>query len=174
MPTDEPNRQLTITQATPAEWAVVVAILEDAQRWLRSRDIQQWIEPFDRARIEPKIAAGEFFIARLGHYPVAVVRLLRADQFFWETPLRRGRWRGAPEGKGDDGDALYIHSLAVRRDYSGRGLGHQLLEWAATEARRLGRHYLRLDCSAGNPPLCSYYEAPASPRSAPSKSPTPP
>jgi ribosomal protein S18 acetylase RimI-like enzyme len=135
---------LTFAQAKPTDWSVIAVILEDAQRWLRSRDIPQWIPPFDRDWMEPKIAAGEFFIARLGHYPVAVVRLLRADPFFW--------------GERDDGDALYIHSLAVRREYAGRGLGQQILEWVGDAARGSGRHYLRLDCAADNQSLCAYYE----------------
>jgi GNAT superfamily N-acetyltransferase len=122
----------------------ITAILEDAQRWLRSRDIPQWTHPFDREWIAPKIAAREFFIARLHERPVAVARLLLSDALFW--------------GDRDDGDGLYVHSLAVRREYSGQGVGQQFLDWAAEEARNSGRRSLRLDCDAGNHSLCAYYE----------------
>jgi GNAT superfamily N-acetyltransferase len=122
----------------------IAAILEDAQRWLRSRGIPQWTRPFDREWIAPKIAAREFFIARLHERPVAVARLLLSDPLFW--------------GDRDDGDALYVHSLAVRREYSGQGVGQQFLDWAVEEARRSGRRFLRLDCAADNRSLCAYYE----------------
>ncbi|MFL5760905.1 MAG: GNAT family N-acetyltransferase [Thermomicrobiales bacterium] len=172
MPVDEPNQHLTITQATPAEWLEIAAILEDAQRWLRSRGIPQWTRSFDRAWIEPKIVAGEFYIARLQTHSVAVARLLQSDPLFWGDSPQRGRssppgWgrvrerevvHSARGGKSDDGDALYIHSLAVLRAYAGQGIGRQFLDWVADEARRSGRRFLRLDCTAGNRSLCAYYE----------------
>jgi GNAT superfamily N-acetyltransferase len=122
----------------------ITAILEDAQRWLRSRGIPQWTRPFDREWIAPKIAAGEFIIARLDRYPVAAARLLWSDALFW--------------GERDDGAALYIHSPAVRRAYAGQGIGLRFLDWAAEQARSSGRRSLRLDCDAGNRALCAYYE----------------
>jgi GNAT superfamily N-acetyltransferase len=122
----------------------IAAILEDAQRWLQSRGISQWTRPFDREWIAPKIAAGEFIIAQLNQVPVAVARLLWSDPLFW--------------GERDDGAALYIHSLAVRRAYAGQGIGQLFLEWAAEQAQCSGRRLLRLDCDAGNHSLCAYYE----------------
>jgi GNAT superfamily N-acetyltransferase len=135
---------LTITQATPVEWPEVTAILEDVQRWLRSRGSPQWTRPFDHEWIEPKVAAGEFFIARLNARPIAVARILWSDPLFW--------------GDRDNGDALYVHSLAVLREYAGQGIGQQFLDWAAEEARKSGRCFLRLDCAADNRSLCAYYE----------------
>jgi GNAT superfamily N-acetyltransferase len=141
---DDPNQRLNITRATPAEWLEVAAILEDVQRWLRSRGSPQWTRPFDREWIEPKVATGEFFIARLNARPIAVARILLSDPLFW--------------GDRDDGEALYVHSLAVLREYAGQGIGQQFLDWAAEEALRSGRRFLRLDCAADNLPLCAYYE----------------
>jgi ribosomal protein S18 acetylase RimI-like enzyme len=66
----------------------------------------------------------------------------------WSDPLV---WRDVPE------DAGYVHSLAIRRAYAGRGLGKTLLEWAERLATA-GKRYLRLDCGAENLPLRAYYE----------------
>jgi len=55
-------------------------------------------------------------------------------------------------------DALYVHNLVVRRAWSHRGLGHQLLAWAEQQTAIAGRTFLRLDCFANNPILRKYYE----------------
>ena len=104
----------------------------------------QWATPFPDDWIDEKINAGEFHIARCQGVPVAVVRLLWADPLFWDD------W--------DQGDAGYVHTMAVHRDYAGQGLGARLLDWAAEQVRINGRRYLRLDCRADNPTLSDYYE----------------
>jgi GNAT superfamily N-acetyltransferase len=141
---DESDLDLEFVPAALDDLPEIAAILEDAQRWLRGRGIPQWTRPFDREWIAPKIVAGEFFIARLDRFPVAVARLLWSDPLFW--------------GERDDGAALYIHSLAVRREYAGQGFGQRFLDWAGEQARSSGRRSLRLDCDAGNHSLCTYYE----------------
>jgi protein-tyrosine phosphatase len=55
-------------------------------------------------------------------------------------------------------DAGYLHRLVVRRDRVGNGLGAQLIDWASGCVRAAGRARLRLDVSADNLPLSSFYE----------------
>jgi GNAT superfamily N-acetyltransferase len=83
-------------------------------------------------------------VARSDGEAVAVVRLLWTDRRFW--------------GGRDEGDAAYVHSLAVRRDLAGRGIGAAVLAWAEREAAARGRRFLRLDCLAANAGLTAYYE----------------
>jgi len=40
----------------------------------------------------------------------------------------------------------------------GQGVGGFIIRWCVAEAARLGRRFVRLDCHAGNPWLCRYYE----------------
>ena len=40
-----------------------------------------------------------------------------------------------------------------------RGVGGFILQWSLAEAGRRGRRFVRLDCHAGNPWLCGYYES---------------
>jgi GNAT superfamily N-acetyltransferase len=134
---------LDVRRAEPGDEAIVREILEDARRWLAARGIVQWTRPFDETWVADRIAAGEMFIARLDGAPAAVVRVLWSDQLFWS-----GR---------EQGDAAYIHTLAVRRDWAGQGIGADVLRWAADEARRHGRRLLRLDCAAANRALAAYY-----------------
>jgi ribosomal protein S18 acetylase RimI-like enzyme len=55
-------------------------------------------------------------------------------------------------------DAGYIHKLAVRPAYTGRGIGLDLIRWAENQASTIRKRYLRLNCSASDRGLCDYYE----------------
>lgn len=132
-----------VVPARAADQPAIAAILDEARRWMAGRGIAQWTLPFSDEWIAAKIAADEFWVARLAGEPVAVVRLLWADPLFW--------------GERDDGSAAYVHTLAVRRDRAGCGVGVWLLDWAAAQARARDRRALRLDCAADNRGLCAYY-----------------
>jgi GNAT superfamily N-acetyltransferase len=59
-----------------------------------------------------------------------------------------------------DGElALYLSGMVVSPQARGRGVGGFILQWCLAEARRLGCRFVRLDCHAGNPWLCAYYES---------------
>jgi len=136
--------QPMIVPAVSHDRPAIADILEGARQWLAGRGIKQWAYPFGADWLDPRIAAGEFWVVRLGGEPVAVVRLLWSDPLFW--------------GERDDGSAAYVHTLAVRRDHAGRGIGLWILAWAEEQARATGRRFLRLDCAASNPALFAYYE----------------
>lgn len=101
--------ELTVVPAVPDDRTVIVGILEGAQRWLAAKGIGQWILPFSAEWIDPEIAADEFWVVRLRGNPVAMFRLLWSDPFFW--------------GERDDGSAAFVHTLTVRRDHAGQGIG---------------------------------------------------
>jgi ribosomal protein S18 acetylase RimI-like enzyme len=135
---------LTVAKAGPDDFDTVAAILANVQAWMIRRGITLWATPFPDDWIDEKINAGEFHIASCQGVPVAVVRLLWADPLIWDD------W--------DQGDAGYVHTMAVHRDHAGQGLGARLLDWAAAQVRSSGRQYLRLDCRADNPTLNTYYQ----------------
>jgi GNAT superfamily N-acetyltransferase len=49
--------------------------------------------------------------------------------------------------------------MVVGQQARGQGVGGNIIRWSAAEARRRGCTLVRLDCHAGNPWLCRYYEA---------------
>jgi len=59
---------------------------------------------------------------------------------------------------GTDPQAGYIHTMAVRRDCAGQGMGVELLDWASGYFAKAGRRKLRLDCYENNARLCRYYD----------------
>lgn len=135
---------LTVEKAEPADQAAVVDLLSQAASWLAGRGIHQWPVPFPADRVATKIAEGHVFVARNGSTVVGTITLdFWADPEFWQ--------------EADDGDAGYVHRLAVRRDWAGQGVGALLLDWAADQVARSGRRWLRLDCMKDNHSLHNYY-----------------
>jgi ribosomal protein S18 acetylase RimI-like enzyme len=135
--------ELEVRRAGLSDVDELVAMLSEAARWLLSRGIRQWPDPFPRERVERLVRRGDFYLARLGGEPVAALALQWADPVFW--------------GEQPD-DAGYVHALTVRRTHGGCGLGARLLDWAEAEVAACGREFLRLDCLAGNDALRRYYE----------------
>ena len=130
-------------QARAKDVDELVATLSEAARWLLERGIEQWPDPFPRGRVEALVRRGELFVVRLDGEPAGSLVLRWSDPSFW--------------GEQPD-DAGYVHALAVRRAYAGRGLGARLLEWADVRVVEAGREFLRLDCMAENGALRRYYE----------------
>ncbi|WP_433441807.1 GNAT family N-acetyltransferase [Nonomuraea sp. CA-141351] len=118
----------------------VLAVLDETAAWLAARGVQQWPARFERAWIEPAVARGETWLVEVEGKVAATVTL------DWSDPL----WE-------EDGDAGYVHRMAVRRWAA--GLGGRVLGWAGDVARAEGRAYLRLDCVASNRRLRAYYES---------------
>jgi GNAT superfamily N-acetyltransferase len=130
-----------IERARPEELDEVVAVLSEAARWLRALGIEQWPDPFPPERVEKGIARGETYLARAGDQVAGTITFQLEDPFFWgEQPPH----------------AAYVHLMAMRRSFAGGG--GELLEWAAEQARLVGRELLRLDCMSTNPGLRGYYQ----------------
>jgi len=90
--------------------------------------------------------------------PAAIRRSLASSRMeVWVLDGLAGRIDGAlflkPVRK-----SLSVESLAVRPGMRGRGLGHGLLEWAATRARALAVRWLTLEADAADPDLLGWYE----------------
>lgn len=135
---------MRIARATEADAAVAAAILREVSEWLITQGRKLWdpdeISDEDVAR---HARAGELVIGREREEPVACMYLQGSDPLFW------------PEAK--SGDAFYVHRLAVRRAFAGRGFAREMLDWAVTVARRLGRPFVRLDTEL-RPSLLRLYE----------------
>lgn len=56
------------------------------------------------------------------------------------------------------GISAFVHKLAVRREWAKKGVSTELLSYARTRAKELGRAHLRLDCVADRYGVRSLYE----------------
>jgi ribosomal protein S18 acetylase RimI-like enzyme len=135
--------RLEVREAWTADLDAVLSILEDAARWMVRQRIEGWTpNSFSRGRIAEIVGRGEMYLAVLAGQAVGTFALQWADE---ET------WGRVPD------DAGYVHGLAVRRDFAGRGLGRELLRWTENRVSLSGKKYLRLDCTAENDALNAYY-----------------
>ena len=99
--------------------------------------------PFPQDELAFRIERGELYVADVEGETAATFTLLWDDSTFCgERPP----------------DAAYLHKLAVRRRFAGRGLGAALVEWADAHAAAAGRRFLRLDCQRDDPGIRAYYE----------------
>jgi GNAT superfamily N-acetyltransferase len=139
-----PLPALDIRPATISDLLTVQSILAEAAAWLASRGIAQWrggcVPEEQTAR---RIRQGSVHLALVDGEPVATITLDRwADPEFWDEP---------------DGEGGYVHRLAVRRSWAGRGIGKALLDWAGWRVAQDGGKWLRLDCMRDNERLHDYY-----------------
>ncbi|NJP44473.1 GNAT family N-acetyltransferase [Actinacidiphila epipremni] len=137
---------LHIRPARPDEQPIVEDLLREASAWLASRGIDQWQYPPHSDRIALALARSEVFIASLGDQPVGTLQLDEyADPEFWTA-------------SDEPHTALYVHRMAVGRQYSGLGVGSLMLDWASRQAAASRKKWLRLDAWKDNQELHRYYE----------------
>ena len=137
---------IRIRQATHEDASAATAILTDAAKWVERLDgTTMWVEDeLAEDRIAAEVDAGLFYVAECGGDIAGALKFQLDDQLFW------------PDLATDD--SAFIHRLAVRRKYAGRGVSTALLRWAVDHARSLGKRHLRLDCDADRARLRDLYE----------------
>ena len=134
---------LLIRPATDADADALDALIEQTRQWVLDRCPQQWKAPFSHDWVATRITAGELFAVMLAGELIGTFRLLWSDADFW--------------GELDSPDAAYLHTLIVRRDLAGKGLGIRILRWAESYVAASGRKRFRLDTMSDNEHLIRFY-----------------
>jgi GNAT superfamily N-acetyltransferase len=134
---------VNVRRATAADAPVATAILDEASAYVHTLGFEQWPVPFPPDELVQRIERGELYLVDADGEPAATLTLLWDDPAFWgERPP----------------DAVYLHKLAIRRAFAGRGLGAAIVEWVDEHAASAGRRYVRLDCQREDAGIRSYYE----------------
>jgi GNAT superfamily N-acetyltransferase len=140
------REQFRVIKAQPRDFESYIALLEEVAEWLHSRGVS----PLPRGLYREYedyyaefITRGEVYVASHGEDVVGALRLLTNGGTVWPS---------------ENDAALYLENLVVRRRWSHRGLGLQMLAWAERQVPLTGKTYLRLDCFASNQVLRKYYE----------------
>ena len=132
--------------ATVEDTLAVSNVLKEAAHWLEQLGMPLWQErELEPVSIAADVAEGLFFMAEYSGDAAGVVKFQLEDAVCWPD---------VPQG-----EAAYLHRLAIRRRYAGTGLSKEILRWAFERTRHLGRRYLRLDCVASRRRLRSVYES---------------
>ena len=138
---------LDVRIARRVDLAAYVALARLAQARLMAKGLAQYVpaaHPEYDAYVRARIADGSLHAVWTGAEPVA----------FFVLESARSRWWPA-----DFVPALYLAGMVVAPSARGQGMGDAVVEWCAAAARRQHKVALRLDCHAGNPWLCAWYEA---------------
>jgi ribosomal protein S18 acetylase RimI-like enzyme len=137
-------QSLQIIPATKADIPELVSLLTAAVGYkVQHADMAWGTGAYTETEVTQLLEAGSLYTARIDDEVVATLVLQWEDEM-WEPQAAQ---------------AGYVHRLAVKQGFHGQNLGQQLLDWAASETTKRGRHYLRLDCPAANTKLCAYYES---------------
>ncbi len=140
----ERDCNLTVRLARRDEAAAAVAIWREAALWLIGLGQPLWtLDQFDEAFGAELAGAGQLALGFDRDQPVAAMTIQDEDRLFWPEDAR--------------GSALYLHKLAVRRDFAGQGWSWRLIDWAGLCAGERALPLLRLD-SAPRPGLIRLYE----------------
>jgi GNAT superfamily N-acetyltransferase len=139
------QKNIHIRQAQSADLEAVHGTLHEAASWLTQRGETLWRDDeIAPERIADDVKNGLFFIAERDGEVAGVVKFQLEDPLFWpDLP---------------NGEAAFVHRLAVRRAFAGGGISTALLNWAAQRTKNLGRRFLRLDTEASRPKLRAVYE----------------
>lgn len=126
-----------------APLSVAGEIMREAARWTAEQGEALWeLGSLSDANLAKRCHPHEVFIGELAGEPVVAALIQDLDPDVWP----------------DDGTALIIHKLAVRRAYAGRGFAYRMLDFAEEHARSQGKQWLRLDTDSTRPKLRLFYE----------------
>jgi GNAT superfamily N-acetyltransferase len=137
---------LTLRTARPDEVAIVSSVLCEAGAWLEARGEHLWdLRQLTPSALATEVANELYVLAFARDEAVGALRFTLEDALYWPEAI--------------PGEAAYVHKLAVRRAWAGGKASSAMLAWTASEARRLGRAYVRLDCRAERRKLRAIYES---------------
>ncbi|WP_053756604.1 GNAT family N-acetyltransferase [Streptomyces sp. AS58] len=136
---------MKITTATPADLQRLLDFRMEAASWISARGSDQWSRPYPADRLLATIEAGTVFMLRDGKRTAATITLT--------SEAEEGLWSDEELSE----PSMFVNKLTVSRDYAGRNLGGELLDWSGDRAYRAGAKWLRLDAWTTNARLQRYY-----------------
>ncbi|MCR8666543.1 GNAT family N-acetyltransferase [Aestuariibaculum sp. M13] len=141
---------LTFHQIHNDDLPTVLSLFKEAAEKIAKMKIDHWQywknPPADKIKwVKDGINNNEyFFIKNTNHATIGMVRILNEDILYWGQ---------------QQASALYVHSLTVKEEYNGQGIGKLILDTIEHQAKMKQCEYLRLDADSKNPRLCNYYES---------------
>lgn len=144
------NDRIRVVQAAPSHAQDVMNLLISVARWLQSKGSTQWsglLHGNDHHNVTGHIDKGELFMFKDGDALAGIVLLMQVP----------GEWDHGLWGPDGHESVVYLHRLAINRDYAGTGLGADIMRWAEQGVSFPGKDRIRLDCIADNETLNKFY-----------------
>ena len=116
---------IEVKQASLADVVIVSSILKEAASWLRATGRPMWRDDeLNPDRIHQDVQNGLFYLALYDDEPAGTIKFQLEDPRFW------------PDLPGND--AAYVHRIAVKRQFAGRGVSSRMLGVGLQSCRRSG------------------------------------
>ncbi len=137
--------KIEIIQANQNQVAEVSKILQEVAVWLENKGLKMWeANELAPADIENQVKNGMFWLAKIDGENAGCVRFQTADLEYWDDVPHT--------------DSAFVHRVAVKRNFAGKGVAIAMLDWAKSQAKLLNKRYLRLDCDQREK-LINFYES---------------
>lgn len=135
-----------IRQANENDIPVIEEILLDAVNWLSTSGMPNtWNESNIKwTNLSKSFNINNFYIAYQNGLPAACMALTDFDPTFWSN---------IPKG-----ESLYLHKVAVKREFAGKGLTKELIDFAKSLAQSRCINSIRLNCNQHRNKLRKVYE----------------
>ncbi len=139
--------QIDIQLAESRNIEEIVGIVRQTAKWLKTKGIQQWSENYPICRLEEELLNAELFVVRdRFNKTIGTLSLSKAMSEFW------------PDDRSQKSStSIYLHRVAVSREYSGLNLGNEIITWAINYCKKQDIGLLQLECDKSNPFLPDFY-----------------
>lgn len=140
-----------VERAEPDDIHEIMRLLVNTAEWLLSKGSTQWnalLRGEDSHNTPEAVNRGDVYLFRDSRVAAGMVILL-PEPNDWDRELWGDRVNEQP--------AIYVHRLAINREYAGRGIGREMMKWVESAVPTLGRSVIRLDCIESNPVLNAFY-----------------
>ncbi len=130
---------MQIREATYSDMEQILVLYEQAREYFRSANIGQWLDGRpDYDDVFGDIDDGICYVATENGYILAVFICDFFEEGHYPAVLGGGGWLNSDEYAG-------LHKVAVNREHKGRGIGGEIIKFAANRCRENGVYNLRCD-----------------------------
>lgn len=139
--------KVTVAQKDDIEG--VLSLLKDVAHHLKEKGSKQWetlLNGEEDHELIKAIEQEQTYIVKKENATIATFTIY-PHASDWDKML----WKG-------DGEAVYLHKLAISPNEAGKGLGQQILSWLENDLRKKEIYKLRLDCIGDNEKLNRFYD----------------
>lgn len=145
------NKNFILHQAKSEDLEMIEGLLKETALWLKAKGSLQWngiLDGKDNHDTASAILRGEVFYGTVDN-ELAGMFILWDCQSKWDVTL----W-----GADSSNDFYYLHRLNIKRNKSGMGIPHLMIDAAKEYAKQERKKALRLDCIAENRFLNQMYQ----------------
>jgi GNAT superfamily N-acetyltransferase len=137
--------KIEIVQADPNQVVEISEILQEVATWLENKGVKLWdANELAPENVEHQVKTGMFWLAEIDGEFAGCIRFQTEDLEYWDDVPHT--------------DSAFVHRVAVKRKFAGKGVAIAMLDWAKSHAKSLNKSYLRLDCDQRKK-LIEFYES---------------